>query len=297
MEQVKEKKQRLNALLDGKEVSEQDYLKVYHEFDGVKYEYVNGRLLSTKMSIGKIIEYGMFLIELFRAYLKHYKKSNGRILTEFIFHIYNNYRRPDILILNDNRCDYSKSTNRAHLIIELVSEGYENKDHDIKKLEYQSKEVPYYFVLDDGKDKSKFYQLNTQKQYEKIPLLNGDIVELSLYQGLRFRLTDLFAVKDPEELSKDSLYEYSFGYLRNVGKAEGRIEGKIEGRTEGRIEGIQIGEENGRIEGIKIGEEKGRTEGKAEGIIEIAKNLKSMNLRVEQIIKATGLNREEIDTL
>ncbi len=289
MEKLKEKKQIIEVLLDGKEVSEQEYLDIYHEVDGVKYEYVNGRLQSTTMSIGKIVEYGMFLIELFRAYLGHYKKSNGRILTEFIFHIYNNYRRPDILIINDDRCDYSKTTDAAHLIIELVSEGYETRDHDDKKLEYESKEVPYYFVLEEYRDKSKFYQLNPWKQYEEIPLINDDIVELSLYQGLRFRLSDLFAVKDPEELSKDSLYEYSFGYLRNVGKIEGKIEG------------IKIGLERGRTEGIKIGEEKGKAEGiiegKAEGIKETARNLKSLNLSIDQIMAATGLSRDEIDRL
>ncbi len=269
MDQVKEKNQLGEVLLDGKEVSEQDYLNIYREYDGIKYEYVNGRLLSTTMSIGKIVEYGMFLIELFRAYLRHYKKSDGRILTEFIFHIYKDYRRPDILILNDASCDNSNSTKRADLIIELVSEGYESKDHNVKKLVYQSKDVAYYFVLDDGKDKSKFYQLNARKQYEEIPLINDDIVELSLYQGLRFRLSDLFAVKDPEELSKDPLYEYSFGYLRNIGKAEGRIEGKAEGRSDGRSDGIK----------------------------EIAINLKSMKLSIGQIIKVTGLSQEEIDKL
>ncbi len=292
MQQVKEKKQ-LEVLLDGKEVSEQDYLSIYHEFDGVKYEYVNGRLQSTKMSIGKIVEYGMFLIELFTTYLKHYKKSNGRILTEFIFHIYSNYRRPDILIVNDTSCDYRKSTNKAHLIIELVSEGYEDKDHDDKKLEYQSKEVAYYFVLDDGRDKSRFYQLNKQKQYEEIPLINDDIVELSLYQGLKFRLSDLFADKDPEELAKDPLYEYSFGYFRNAGKAEGIKIGEEKGIKIGEEKGIKIGEEKG----IKIGEEKGKAEGEKAKALDIAGNLKSMGLSVEKIIEATGLDSNEINRL
>ncbi len=273
MEQLKEKERLTEILLDGKKVSEEDYLATFHEFNGIKYEYVNGRLVSTGVSIGKIVEYGMFLIELFRAYLGHYKKSNGRILTEFIFHIYSNYRRPDILILNDDRCDYTKTADKAHLIIELVSEDNKNRDHKNKKLEYQSKEVPYYFVIDNCKTKSKFYQLNNHKQYEEIPLIDEDIIELSLYQGLRFRLSDLFSGKDIEKLSGDPLYEYSFGYLRNIGQVEGKIKG------------IKIGEERG----IKIGEKKKN--------IEIAKRMKSMDLNIEQIIELTGLDKKELDSL
>ncbi len=297
MEQLKEKKQSIEVLLDGKEVTEEAYLATFYEVNGIKYEYVNGRLLSTTVSIGKIVEYGMFLIELFRAYLGHYKKSNSRILTEFIFHIYGNYRRPDILLINDDRCDYSKTTDKAHLIIELISDKNKKQDHNDKRLEYQSKDVPYYFILDETRKKSRFYQLSNHGQYESIPEIGGDIIEMSLYQGLRFRLSDLFSGKDTEELSRDPLYEYSFGYLRNVGQAEGRIEGiKV-----GEEKGIKIGEEKGimigKAEGVKIGEAIGKAEGEKNKALKIARNLKSMGLGVEQIMAATGLGSKEIDRL
>lgn len=41
----------------------------------------------------------------------------------------------------------------------------------------------------------------------------------------------------------------------------------------------------------------GLAKGKVEGIVTVARNLKAMNLPVEEIIKATGLSPEEIAEL
>ena len=52
-----------------------------------------------------------------------------------------------------------------------------------------------------------------------------------------------------------------------------------------------------RAEGYKEGEAKGKSEGEKAAKIEIARNLKSMNLTVEQIIAATGLTADEIKAI
>ncbi|OCL26596.1 hypothetical protein U472_11470 [Orenia metallireducens] len=51
--------------------------------------------------------------------------------------------------------------------------------------------------------------------------------------------------------------------------------------------------EEAREEGIKLGEEKGRMKEK----IQTAKNLLSMGLDIEKVVKATGLNKEEVEKL
>lgn len=51
------------------------------------------------------------------------------------------------------------------------------------------------------------------------------------------------------------------------------------------------------MEGESKGLEKGRAEGRAEEALNIARNLKGMNLPVEDIIKATNLSAEEIANL
>ena len=68
----------------------------------------------------------------------------------------------------------------------------------------------------------------------------------------------------------------------NLGRKEGREEGKIEGREEGKIEG----REEGKIEG--------REEGKKEEKKATAINLLDMNIDVGVIEKATGLSQAEI---
>ncbi len=289
------KVKEINRLLDGTRVSEQEYLQEYNEVDGIKYEYVNGRLKSIGMSVKKVERNGIFFIKLFEAYFDNPQTVHGIVLNQFIFptpgqQYHRNFRRPDIcVIVNDSLQDNDSKTDRIDIAIELISLSTKSTDHQDKKTEYQARNVAYYFILDKIREDSKFYQLNNNHEYEEIPLLDNDIIELPQYKGLKFRLSDLFALKDIEILSNDPLYNYSFGYLRNVGRVEGRAEGRAEGRVEGRVEGLKVGEERG----IQIGKNEGKTEEKQE----IAKNLKSMGLSIEQIMKATELSKKNIENL
>ena len=69
------------------------------------------------------------------------------------------------------------------------------------------------------------------------------------------------------------------------GKEEGRAEGMAEGRAEGRAEGMAEGRAEGRAEGM------------SQRSLEIARNLLSLGLPVDQITQATGLTEEEIELL
>ena len=55
--------------------------------------------------------------------------------------------------------------------------------------------------------------------------------------------------------------------------------------------------ERGMAEGLAEGKAKGLAEGLAEGINKTAKNLLKMNFKVEEIMEATGLSKEEIEAL
>ena len=63
----------------------------------------------------------------------------------------------------------------------------------------------------------------------------------------------------------------------------------------------QKGKEEGMEKGRAEGKEEGRAEGRAEGMsqrsLEIARNLLSLGLPVDQITQATGLTKEEIELL
>ena len=68
---------------------------------------------------------------------------------------------------------------------------------------------------------------------------------------------------------------------------------KLEGLIEGRMEGLLEGKMEGKIEGIQEGLEKGEKKKQ----VEIACNLKKMDLPTETIVRATGLSVEEIEQI
>ena len=73
---------------------------------------------------------------------------------------------------------------------------------------------------------------------------------------------------------------------------------RLEAAEEKGIEqGIAIGTEQGIEKGISIGTEQGIEQGERNKAIEIAKKLKTMKLDINQIIEATGLSKEEIESL
>ena len=65
----------------------------------------------------------------------------------------------------------------------------------------------------------------------------------------------------------------------------GFARGKAEGKAEGKVEGEAIGRKVGKAEGEIISKKN------------IAKKLKEMNMKMEDIVKATGLTKEEIEQL
>ena len=83
----------------------------------------------------------------------------------------------------------------------------------------------------------------------------------------------------------------------DTAKMEGHAEGLEEGRAEGRAEGL----EEGRAAGLEEGRAEGRAEGLEEGVqkkaLEVAKNLKSMGLSIQDIQRVTGLSKDEIESL
>ena len=59
----------------------------------------------------------------------------------------------------------------------------------------------------------------------------------------------------------------------------------------------QKGKEEGRAEGKEEGRAEGRAEGMSQRSLEIARNLLSLGLPINQITQATGLTEEEIELL
>ena len=104
--------------------------------------------------------------------------------------------------------------------------------------------------------------------YEEDVKIMRDLYATDKWEKEKRRMERETARKELEEATKKALTE---------GRAKGRAEGKAEGRAEGRAEG--------------------KAEGRAEGMLEVAKNLLSMDIPILQIIQATGLTQEQIKGL
>lgn len=96
--------------------------------------------------------------------------------------------------------------------------------------------------------------------YEEDVKIMRDLYATDKWEKEKRRMEREAARKELEEATKKALTE---------GRAKGRAEGIAEGRAEGR----------------------------AEGMLEVAKNLLSMDIPILQIIQATGLTQEQIKGL
>ena len=108
--------------------------------------------------------------------------------------------------------------------------------------------------------------------YEEDVKIMRDLYATDKWEKEKRRMEREAARKELEEATKKALTE---------GRAKGIAEGRAEGIAEGRVEG----------------KAEGRAEGRAEGMLEVAKNLLSMDIPILQIMQATGLTQEQIKGL
>jgi hypothetical protein len=125
----------------------------------------------------------------------------------------------------------------------------------------------------------------------------GMVRDMAIRQAMdhciRHGILEDFLRDNFEEVLKVLNYEYDAELERRVLMEEGFERGM----EEGKIKGIEVGLERGKIEGIEVGLERGKIEGLERGKIEIAKKLLSMKMTVDQVVSATGLNKEEVEGL
>ena len=213
----------------------------------------------------------------------------------------------------------------ANMVKEQSCEGFKYKD--IKK-SVSVIIAAEHKVIDDERYFHKYNMRDEKDNSLFTDLLEVDLLELkklpraddgtNLWDWLRFIKTNneeemkVLAKSNPEiekaydalqDLSNDEVMRHEAQqremYLQNEmaineeNYERGMIEGKEQGIKEGKEQGIKEGKE----QGIKEGKEQGIKEGRKQEKTEMAKNLLSINLGLEQISAVTGLSLEEIQKL
>jgi flagellar biosynthesis/type III secretory pathway protein FliH len=91
----------------------------------------------------------------------------------------------------------------------------------------------------------------------------------------------------------DLEYTASMDNARKAGMEDGRKLGLEDGRKLGLEDGRKLGLEDGR----KLGLEEGKKAGEKSAKLETAKKFLELGVDIEKIVQATGLAKEEIESL
>ena len=147
--------------------------------------------------------------------------------------------------------------------------------------------------------KKKGYNIEKLSNFERLILVLNEKDEESLKILSKGDEIMEKYVKDSKEASMEEeimgLYDEEM-HLENLRISE-RKEAIEYGLNEGFEKGIKLGIEQGLEQGLEQGKKQGIEHGKKEEKLKIAKNMLSINVSVDDIIKCTGLTKEEIQNL
>jgi hypothetical protein len=122
-------------------------------------------------------------------------------------------RKPDLgVVLNSNPIPLGDKDRSYHgifdLCIESLSDSSKNdveRDTVVKKQEYAAGGVSEYYILDENRGETAFYQLRNGV-YVPLPR-QGGVIRSRVLPGFQFRLTDLYRLPEPPQLLDDPVYQ------------------------------------------------------------------------------------------
>jgi predicted transposase/invertase (TIGR01784 family) len=126
------------------------------------------------------------------------------------------------------------------------------------------------------------YFIKHLEDFQSIPSIIADDVFKQAFEKAelaKFGSAEMASYEYSLKVFRDNkaVFDYAMETAAEEAKLEGKMEGKIEGKIEGKMEG--------------------KMEGRFEAKLETAKLAKQMNLNLEDIIKLSGLSKEEIEDL
>lgn len=110
------------------------------------------------------------------------------------------FREPDIVYLRPERSEYRGQPEGADLVIEVVSEGEENRLRDIetKRREYARAGIPEYWIVDPENQRVTVLVLQEAAYREHGVFGLGDSVTSAILPGLTVAVADIFAFPKDE---------------------------------------------------------------------------------------------------
>jgi Uma2 family endonuclease len=156
-------------------VTFQEYLKLYNSVEGARTEWVAGTVevydVSTSRKHAELLGFLHVLFMFFMA-----KNKPGKIyLSDFPMYISDNEpaREPDLMIVFQEHQDRIQPTyldGIADLVLEIVSPESGARDRGDKFIEYERFGVPEYWLLDPIRQSAIVYTLNAEGIYQPVPV-------------------------------------------------------------------------------------------------------------------------------
>ena len=197
-------------------VPEARYWEEYYSYPDMRYEWNNGQLEAVPMSsYAKYLMYLWFL-DLLKDFL--HVHPIARIIgldTGFRMALptKTTIRKPDLGVVLASNPVALHDEDRSYrgifdICIESLSDSSQteiDRDTLIKRAEYAAAGVQEYYILDDRKTETQFYQLARRGLYQPIPPTNG-IIRSRVLPGFQFRLQDLYDKPAPAQMVDDAVY-------------------------------------------------------------------------------------------
>lgn len=204
------------SLTEGHYVSEELYWARYYERGDVSYEWNNGYLEEKPVA-----DYAQFCVYLwFLGLMKdflHVRPIGRMIGLEMGFRMaYRNrvvIRKPDLAVVLNSNSTPLRDKDRSYrgifdLCIESLSDSTQKeveRDTVTKRVEYAAAGVKEYFILDERRKETAFYELTPGGVYVPIKAVGG-VIHSKVLPGFRFRLADLYRLPEPPALVADPVY-------------------------------------------------------------------------------------------
>ena len=107
------------------------------------------------------------------------------------------FREPDMVYLRPGRGEHRGQPEGADLVVEVVSEGEENRRRDLetKRQEYARARIPEYWIVDPENQRVTVLALEEAAYREHGVFGLGDTVTSAILPGLTVGVADIFAAE------------------------------------------------------------------------------------------------------
>lgn len=202
----------------GKRVSEEMYWRHYYNHLDFNYEWNDGILEVKPVADFAKAQIYLWFLQLLRYYLNVYPLADIIVL-EIGFRLNLQHkttiRKPDLgLILHSNQTVMAPSDRTYKGVFDLCIESLSDstqadKERDIitKKQEYEAVGVQEYYILDDQRTHTTFYERTANGVYQPIQAQAGGVIASRVLAGFQFRIEDLYRQPSWQDLVEDVVYQ------------------------------------------------------------------------------------------